>query len=319
MKLESGQELANHNSTMNTGMENCIRALASGGRAVASNELAKTLADSGLSFKEMAGMIALSEPLELLDRDLIMRQISSRPELGIHWAIDSTNNYLLEARTGKGPVSVCLAEQQLAGKGRRGRTWVSPFGKNIYMSVGRDFDSGPGDLAGLSLVAGIQVIKSLHACGIHEAGLKWPNDVMAGKGKLAGILVELKSLARNCVFAVVGVGVNISMQEKYGRVIDQPFSVVSEYSSVSRNEMAGNLLENLLQAMALFEIEGFSAFHREWRQFDLYKDQEVVVHRGFERIEGRDVGVDDDGNLLLETAEGIVAFNSGEVSLRTRV
>ena len=221
-------------------------------------------------------------------------------------------------KTGPDSVVVCLAEQQQAGKGRRGKKWVSPFGKNIYLSVGKSFSRRISDLGGLSLVAGTQVVKTLHACGLQDAGLKWPNDIILGKGKLAGILVELGVPASNHVFAVVGVGVNFSMQEKDGREIDQPWSAVDQYSSVSRNEMVGKLTENLLQGMELFEVEGFSAFHEDWSRYNLYDGRDVVIHRGAERIDGRDVGVDEDGNLLLETVNGIQVFNAGEVSLRTR-
>lgn len=303
---------------MNKDIENCVRALAVGSSVKSTVRLTKALSELGLEYQVKAGLIQLLEPLELLNTDEIMRQISSEPRLEIHWTIDSTNSYLMGMKTGLDSVIVCLAEQQQAGRGRRGKTWVSPFGKNIYLSVGKSFTRQIGDLGGLSLVAGTQVVKTLHACGLQEAGLKWPNDIILGNGKLAGILVELGVPAGDCVFAVVGVGVNFSMQEKDSREIDQPWSAVGQYTSVSRNEMVGKLTENLLQAMALFELEGFSAFHEEWSRYNLYDGLNVVIHRGAERIDGRDVGVDEDGNLLLETVNGIQVFNAGEVSLRTR-
>ena len=303
---------------MNKDIENCVRVLADGSRVESTVELTKALSKLGLEFREKAGLLELSEPIELLNPDVIMRQISSEPRLEIHWTIDSTNSYLMEMKSGMDSVIVCLAEQQQAGKGRRGKTWVSPFGKNIYLSVGKNFTRRISDLGGLSLVAGTQVVKTLHACGLKDAGLKWPNDIILGKGKLAGILVELGVPAGNDVFAVVGVGVNFSMQEKDSREIGQPWSAIGQYSSVSRNEMAGELIENLLQAMELFEIEGFSAFHEAWNRYNLYEGVDVVIHRGSERIDGRDAGVDENGNLLLETVNGIQVFNAGEVSLRTR-
>ena len=303
---------------MNIDLENCIRALADGRDVKSNDKLTEALLELGLEYKVKAGLIQLLEPIELLNPDVIMRHISSEPRLEIHWTINSTNSYLMGMKTGLDSVIVCLAEQQLAGKGRRGKTWVSPFGKNIYLSVGKSFTRRISDLGGLSLVAGTQVVKTLHACGLLDAGLKWPNDIILGKGKLAGILVELGVPAGDRVFAVVGVGVNFSLQEKDSREIGQPWSAVGQYLSVSRNEIAGKLTENLLQAMQLFEIEGFSAFHQEWSRYDLYSGLNVVVHRGAERIDGRDVGVDEDGNLLLETTNGIQVFNAGEVSLRTR-
>ena len=303
---------------MKTDIENWVRVLAGGDSVESTAELAGALSELGLEFRQNEGLIKLSEPIELLNPEIIMRHLSSEPRLEIHWTIDSTNGYLMRTKPEMGSVTVCLAEQQQAGRGRRGKTWVSPFGKNIYLSVGKIFNRPVADLGGLSLVAGTQVVKTLHACGLQDAGLKWPNDIILGKGKLAGILVELGAPTDNCVFAVVGVGVNFALQEKDSRDINQPWSAVGQYSSVSRNEMAGRLTENLIKAMERFEIEGFSAFHEEWSRYNLYAGREVVIHRGSARIDGRDGGVNEEGNLLLQTEDGIQVFNAGEVSLRVR-
>jgi|TARA_B100001964_G_scaffold236205_1_gene297585 BirA family biotin operon repressor/biotin-[acetyl-CoA-carboxylase] ligase len=303
---------------MTKSIERCIRSLAEGAGVESTVDLTRELKQLGLEFREESGKIYLSQTLELLDSNEIMRRISSKPELEIHWSIDSTNSYLVGKKPGPKAVTICLAEQQLAGRGRRGKSWVSPFGKNIYLSLGREFGRQITDLGGLSLVVGTQVLKTLHACGLAEAGLKWPNDIILKGGKLAGILVELGVPADDSVFAVIGVGVNLSMREADSQKIDQPFSTVEQYASVSRNELAGRLSENLLQAMTIFEQEGFTAFHEEWNRCNLYRGRQVVIHRGEERIDGTDIGVDVNGNLLLETVDGVRVFNAGEVSLRAR-
>lgn len=303
---------------MNIDLENCVRTLVNGASVESSADLTQGLLELGLKFRERAGRITLLESIELLNPEIIMGHLSSEPKLEIHWTIDSTNRYLMRMKTALDSVTVCLAEQQQAGKGRRGKTWVSPFGRNIYLSVGKHFSKRIAELGGLSLVAGIQVVKTLRACGLQDAGLKWPNDILLGQGKLAGILVELGVPVGDRVFVVIGLGVNFSIQEKDSRKIGQPWSAVAQYVSVSRNEMVGKLTENLLQAMECFESGGFAVFHEEWSGYNMYAGQDVVIHRGAERIEGRDAGVDEDGNFLLETAKGIQVFNAGEVSLRAR-
>jgi BirA family biotin operon repressor/biotin-[acetyl-CoA-carboxylase] ligase len=214
---------------------------------------------------------------------------------------------------------VCLAEQQEAGKGRRGKTWVSPFGKNIYLSVGTKFRRRTSELGGLSLVIGIQVIKTLRNLGLDNIGLKWPNDVLLLKGKLAGILVELKREHQGDVFVVIGIGVNFELEEKHSESIDQPWSELKPHITLSRNDVAGQLVNNMLMALEVFESLGFSAFRDEWNESNLYRGREVIVHLGEEQISGRDAGVDNNGNLLLETTEGMRVFAAGQVSLRPAV
>ncbi len=301
---------------MTKSIEDSIRSLVRGAGVEASVELTKELEQLGLGFREQMGQVHLSQPLELLDANEILHWVSSKPDLEIHWSIDSTNSHLL----GKKPktVTICLAEQQLAGRGRRGKSWVSPFGKNIYLSLGREFRRQITDLGGLSLVVGTQVVKTLHACGLKDTGLKWPNDILLKGGKLAGILVELGAPADGGMFAVIGVGINLSLQEADSQQIDQPHTTVEQYGSVSRNELTGKLCENLLQAMTVFERDGFAAYHEEWNHYNLYRGRQVMIHRGEERIDGIDTGVDENGNLLLKTTEGVRVFNAGEVSLRAR-
>ncbi len=106
---------------MNKDLENCVRALADGRNVKSTVKLTRALSKLGLEFREKAGLIQLSEPLELLNPDVIMQHMSSEPRLDIHWTIDSTNSHLMAMKTGPDSVVVCLAEQQQAGKGRRGK------------------------------------------------------------------------------------------------------------------------------------------------------------------------------------------------------
>jgi BirA family biotin operon repressor/biotin-[acetyl-CoA-carboxylase] ligase len=296
-----------------------IRALAQGDGIIHSDGLNDALSVLGLEVYKKSGLLYLCDSIELLQAERILSHITSKPLLEIHWTIGSTNSHLMELEPQPESTIVCLAERQEAGKGRRGNTWVSPFGKNIYLSVGTKSRRRTSELGGLSLVIGIQVIKTLRNLGLDNIGLKWPNDVLLLKGKLAGILVELKREHQGGVFVVIGIGINFELGEKHSESIDQPWSELKPYISPSRNDVAGQLVNNILMALEVFESRGFSAFQDEWHETNLYRGREVIVHLGEEQIFGRDAGVDDNGNLLLETAEGIRVFAAGQVSLRPAV
>lgn len=293
-----------------------IKALVQGDGIIETSGLIDAISAFGLKVHKKSGLLYLSEPVELLQAERILSHINSTPLLEIHWSIGSTNSHLMEISPQPDSTIVCLAERQDAGKGRRGHTWVSPFGKNIYLSIGKKFKRRSSELGGLSLVIGTQVISTLRNFGLENIGMKWPNDIIMLEGKLAGILVELARASQGRVFAVMGIGINFEIEEKDGRSIDQPWSALRPYISPSRNDVAGQLVNNLLTALELFEDQGFSAFRDEWNEANLYKGMEVMVHLGEEVIFGRDAGVDDNGNLLLETNDGMRVFSAGQVSLR---
>src|SRR5690606_35135199 len=135
---------------------------------------------------------------------------------GVSWHlggdVGSTNDWafeLLQSARAADEVVVCLAECQRSGRGRRGRSWISPFGDNLYLTLAYREPGGVAAVDGLSLVVGISVARALERLGASGIKLKWPNDVFWGDRKLGGILVELRGeLATDC-HVVIGVGVNV--------------------------------------------------------------------------------------------------------------
>ena len=301
---------------MNKDTEKQIRRLISGEASELSSSLTNELVALGLNYQVKGGIVNLAEDIELLGYDRILDGITSDVSLDLHWSIESTNDYLMKAGVARGSTAVCMAEQQIAGRGRRGKVWISPFGKNIYMSLGRYFDGGASGLVGLSLVIGSCVVATLRALGVESVGLKWPNDIILGAGKLGGILVELGKLNKESTFVVMGIGINLELSEESSRQIDQPWSHIGDDATISRNDLAAGLIESLMTAFYRFEKDGFISFAEEWNSNNVYKGQEVVILQGEDRIGGIDAGVDHSGNYLLETATGVQVFNAGEVSLR---
>ncbi|MEO2177481.1 MAG: bifunctional biotin--[acetyl-CoA-carboxylase] ligase/biotin operon repressor BirA [bacterium] len=298
-----------------------ITKMADGDSVPSTAVLKKSLKDLGISFRESGRRVQLQDPLELLDKEKLRANLNPEAlelisSIETHWSIGSTNTYLMD-RTGQQDFHglICLAEQQVSGRGRRGRHWVSPFAKNISLSIGWQLSSAVG-IAGLSLVIGMQVVKSLRSMGLVEVGLKWPNDVLLNGGKLCGILIEIGTPKKGNLDVVIGVGVNLQLDPIDAKEIDQPWSTVSDVTHISRNELVSLLISNLILELERFSKTGFMSYRENWREFDLYFGQDVRVLIGDRVVEGTDHGVDEEGNLLLKTKSRIETFNAGEVSLR---
>jgi birA, biotin-[acetyl-CoA-carboxylase] ligase region len=265
--------------------------------------------------------------LDLLNVERIQQQL--QPEikelldvLDIHTVIDSTNTYTLQSAAGRVNGYVCLAEQQTSGKGRRGRHWVSPFGKNIYLSVLWNFE-GVAALEGLSLAVGVAIVEALESFGVSGVKLKWPNDVLWQQRKLAGILLEVTGDPAGLCQVVVGIGLNVSMPDVSASVIDQPWVDLQTIQSqlelprpVLRNELVAALLTHLLPLLRNYPEEKFAAYRERWEQLNAYAGKPVELHTARDSVKGRMVGVDESGALRLATEQGEALFYGGEVSLR---
>lgn len=263
----------------------------------------------------------LAEPIELLDADAVRRQLGSGArselaELELHMQLDSTNRHLMRrAAAGAPSGTVCLAEFQTAGRGRRGRSWVSPFAGNVYLSVLWRFAGR--DLSGVSLALAVAVVRALDRLGLSQVGLKWPNDVLWRGRKLAGVLLEMAGEASGPCHVVAGIGLNVRMGAG-GAAIDQPWVDLETALGrpVERSRAAAMLIEEALRALADFEREGLAPFLGAWRAVDLLCDQPVAVHLPARSCRGIARGVDASGALLLEAQTGLSRITAGEVSVR---
>lgn len=263
----------------------------------------------------------LSQPIELLRDSEVSRHISASARrclqgLTIHWELDSTNHYLME-RVGSLPAGqICLAERQTAGRGRRGREWVSPFGSNLYLSILWRFDKGAAALSGLSLALGVAVIRALEAVGVWGAQLKWPNDILWKGRKLAGILVEMVGESEGPCHVVLGVGINLNMPRHAEAGIDQPWADVAELAPVGRNQLAGALASAIVDSLAMFDRQGLKGFTEAWHTYHAHGGALVRLHMGGRTVDGTALGIDETGALLLEVGGEVRRYASGEISLR---
>jgi BirA family transcriptional regulator, biotin operon repressor / biotin---[acetyl-CoA-carboxylase] ligase len=280
----------------------------------------------GLDVRSVRGRgYCLAEPLELLDPKRILAEMAPEARnrierLEVYDDIDSTNSHLMrEAAKGAPSGSLCLAERQTSGRGRHGRTWVSPFGTNVYLSLLWRYPFGPGELGGLSLAAGSAVAAVLEAEGVAEVALKWPNDILWQRRKLAGLLLEVVGEAQGPSLVVVGLGLNTRLRAARAIGIEQPWvdlESVPGLAGSGRNRLAARLAAGLIGTMLRYGEDGFGPFLPEWERFDLYRGELVELRMGTRAMVGVHAGIDSRGALRLDAGGIVETYQAGEVSLR---
>jgi len=275
----------------------------------------------GLNIHAVTGKgYQLSPSIELLNSADIAKEIKNNtlevkaPVIETLLSIDSTNRYLMSKILSNQHCHAVFAEHQTAGRGRQGRTWVSPFGANLYFSVLYQFQRAPRDITGLSLAMGVSIVEYLKQSGI-SASLKWPNDILVNGRKLCGILLELQGESHGPYAVVVGVGFNLCMPDEAAKMIDQPWIAYDSLvnTPVSRNIVAGGLLASVLMTLDEFEKKGLQPFRQRWLEWDAYMNAKIVLQLGDRAVTGIARGIDQQGALLLELQGQLQKFYSGEI------
>jgi len=262
----------------------------------------------------------LASPLVFLSaQEIALSAPSLAWPIHIYDSIDSTNAEALRlVSTSHATPFLVLAEQQMAGRGRRGRKWISPFAQNIYYSLALRIEDGLRQLEGLSLVVGLAVIQALRESGVQGAVLKWPNDVLVGQKKIAGILLELVGDPADICHVVLGIGINVNMQ-KADEVDQQWTSVRLETgSAANRNSLVGRVGLQLQSYLDRHKAAGFSALQEEWEQNHGWQGRSVSLIAGVNRVDGVVLGVDHQGALRLSVNGVEKTYSGGELSLRLR-
>lgn len=235
-------------------------------------------------------------------------------------ACDSTSSELLRRADQGAPAgTVVVADRQSAGRGRRGRAWLSTPEASLTFSLLWRFSGPPGQLTGLSLAVGVALARGLENLGASGIRLKWPNDVLLERdgdfAKLAGILVELASDRRGAQ-AIIGIGLNLLPP-----ALDLPQPAAGLAQALvhvpDRHAVLASILNALAGVLESFAVDGFAGLKMEWRQRHAWQGRAVqVLGDGAEPLAGICFGADDDGALLLQTASGVQRISSGDLSLR---
>lgn len=291
-------------------------------RAAVSKQI-NSLSNMGLDVFRVTGKgYKLAHPLSLLDKEKILSRVDQKNQqttLEVHSTIDSTNNYLMRRlpnhiQNGQ----VCLAEYQSAGRGRRGRQWISPFGSHIYMSVYWFLEQGMSAAMGLSTVAALAVSDAISSLYDIKVQLKWPNDIYLKGVKLAGILIDLEGQSLDSCHCVIGIGLNLNMPAQSGDLVDQPWTDLQTNTPIiiDRNELAAELINCLQMRLHRHLAQGISNMVDEWNQQDYFYNKSVKLITGKNEITGICRGINNQGALLLEMNGQIKPIYGGEVSLR---
>ncbi len=279
------------------------------------------LRDWGIEIGAQAGAgYRLPAPLERLDAQRIRSALAAPVQIGVVTSTDSTNSQLLAADANADP-QVLFAERQSAGRGRRGRAWVSPFGANLYGSISWTFAVWPPRISTLPLAMAVALARVVDAAGLPEIGIKWPNDLHIEGRKLAGILMETRGEAGGSCRVVVGVGLNVGLSSAQAAAITQPWTSLAAALATrgrpvpSRNQLAALLASELVAALKHFSEYGFAPFVAEWKRRDVLANQPVRVEATLP-LAGIARGLDADGGLIIETASGRQVVHAGDVSVR---
>lgn len=271
----------------------------------------------------------LAQPIDLLNKEAITRCIRAPTRrklrsLEVLLQTDSTNTRLLAVNDlPAGKADVCIAEHQSAGRGRRGRVWLAPFGSGICLSLSWTFPEPPRQLSALSLAVGVALLRALESRGAENVRLKWPNDVLVDGRKLGGILCELRAEAAGPAYVAIGVGLNARLTAASRREIAATGVEAADLRDVldarkaARNALAAAIIIALIAALEEFQQTGLQTFVNDWRHADALHGASVRVVVGEDVHRGLARGIDVDGALMLETPAGLLRFISGEVSLRS--
>jgi len=291
------------------------------------NQHIHKLEELGLELFSVTGRgYKLARPIELLQAGLIEEESPEEwrqsPGFEVKSVVDSSNDRVKELAK-EGPLEAgfsIFAEAQTAGRGRRGKKWISPFGNNLYFSVYWPLDNGIHGAMGLSLAAGVALAECFTGLGIEGVSVKWPNDVYIRGKKVTGILVDLETSPEGAAHSIIGIGINLTMPEHVGASIDQAWTDLNTElpQPMSRNHIAAQVRASVLSALQLYEEQGLAAFQQSWRRYDCFFDKPVKLIMGQRVCLGTCRGIDENGALLVEDEQGVRRYFGGEVSLRAQ-
>ncbi|MDP8052210.1 biotin--[acetyl-CoA-carboxylase] ligase [Pasteurella atlantica] len=227
--------------------------------------------------------------------------------------LNSTNEYLLTNCNTLSQGSVCITKKQTAGRGRRGRNWIAPKGNLNYSLIWSYPINSNLILPPLSLVVALIVIESLQQQGIQDLTIKWPNDIYHKGKKVAGVLIELKTMPPH-IYLVMGIGINLAPISKEN-TIDQPVSTLFGYD-INPNQLVLCLTKKLQQMLINYPQTGFKPYFSLWKNYDLFLQKEVSIITDTQIYKGISQGINEQGELILQQQNSFLYFSVGEVSLR---
>lgn len=264
-------------------------------------------------------------PLELLDAARITEALDdpAGAPVQVHWQLDSTQDALARLGEDTPDLTVVLAESQSAGRGRRGRDWQCPPGMGITLSCLKRFASGPAALSGLSIAMGVCAVQAIESLvSVPGLQLKWPNDLVVGERKLAGILIEVDGEYDGPCVARIGLGLNLRLAPEAPERPEAMALPATDLASCGsgplpgRNLLAARLIAHLRAGLLRFEREGLAAFADAFARRDSLAGQPLVIHGAQGQQQGKGCGIDARGALRVDLGGRTTTVFADKVSVR---
>jgi BirA family biotin operon repressor/biotin-[acetyl-CoA-carboxylase] ligase len=272
------------------------------------------MAGAGLTAGNAMSEHPLLDPQQLL---MDVKSVLPQQDISVNY-LESCESTNLECMRSATHGQVVIAEQQTAGRGRRGNTWVSPRTRNIYCSIGIEKTLNPALLGMVSLQVGVSIAQVLEHSGIESIGLKWPNDILWRGKKLGGILIENRAYETERFFLVIGLGLNMQLDQDHRSGIEQPVACLHEagYGHLSRQQLLAQLISRIVDSIARLDADSSSQVLDEFRNYDVMQNQTVIVKTHSDTLPGQYLGVAANGMVRIATQQGEQSFAAAEISLR---
>jgi BirA family transcriptional regulator, biotin operon repressor / biotin---[acetyl-CoA-carboxylase] ligase len=304
----SGEELSHRLSISRTAVWKQINNLKADGHRIMSAP------KKGYRLEQIADLIS-ADGLHAM----VQTRVMGRQAVRVLQETDSTN---LQAKIMAGRKAaegtLIVADAQTLGRGRRGRTWHSPPGRNIHASLILRPKLAPSQAPQVTLMAAVALARTLEVSAALDAKIKWPNDVMVGGKKIAGILTEISTDMESVDYVVVGFGINVNIRKSEIPEEIRPIATsiyMEKRTETSRTHLLCDLMENIEAAYDLLNGQGFGPVMHQWRSMTDIIGQRVCVDVMGRRRTGTVEAVDDDGVLILKDDQGVLhRILSGDVT-----
>ena len=304
----SGQELCNRFGVSRTAVWKAINQLKEAGYEIEAQQ------NKGYRLMAAPDLMTEAEIKSLMHTDWVAKEVLYFD------TIDSTNTKAQElAEKGYPSGTLVVADKQESGKGRRGRSWVSPSGTGIFMTLMIKPDINPNNASMLTLVAALAVAKAITSVTGEEAMIKWPNDIVVNGKKVCGILTEMNAQFDYINHIVVGIGINVH-NESFPEEISQMASSLMIEAGGKRFHRAQIIAETMSYFEQYYDTflktQDLSALVREYDELLVNRNKSVRVLDPKEPFDGKAMGITSKGELIVDTWESRKLVSSGEVSVR---
>lgn len=273
----------------------------------------KALESMGLDLLYENEKVKIKHSIDTIELDVLKENLKSHSinkPIQYHFTTTSTNHLAVNNKV----PSLYICDHQSQGKGRQNKTWVTPLGQSVALSISHAFDCGLSDISGLSTVIGVAIIKTIEQLGGQGMGLKWPNDIIGKNGKIAGILIEASGNTKSC-FVVIGIGLNWSVRQSILEKVDKKCMNVG-LKNISRTRFIAALIINVSQLIQEFSQNKLENIIPIWKKYDCYTGKAIDVIQDKKTKVAKYLGINSQGYLLVEMQGKTKLLSSGEVTIR---